>query len=293
MLDGEQRLLNARRLAREGRKAQLDQQVAQLRGEVQGLRAQEDAREAEIAILEREAEGVRKLQGQGLATLSRLTGLERDLAILEGERARLATARAQAGGRIAETGLMIAGIDEALRAEVLGELPEVEATLAELGERRLAAADALARVDIRAPATGIVHALGVHTLGGVVAPGEPPMGVVPEGETLYLEAQVPAARVDQLRPGQAARVRLHAFNPRTTPELAATVAMLAPDAAADPQTGALTYAARLILAPGASDGLRLMAGMQADVFIATDARTPLGYLVEPVRDQFDRALRER
>jgi len=103
-------------------------------------------------------------------------------------------------------------IDQELRTEIVKELREIQAREAELVERKVAAEDQLRRVDIRAPQDGVVHQLAVHTVGGVINPGEPVMIIVPQTEKLVIEARVAPQDIDQARSSRSAAVRFPAFN---------------------------------------------------------------------------------
>lgn len=292
----EQNQFLARRAAREGRKAQLAARIGQLEDEMAGLRAQQAARDRQAVLIAEELAGVRDLYAKNLVVISRKAALEREAAELDGEKGRLVAAQAQAEGRIAETRLQIIGIDEGLREEAMKELAEIEAKAAELAERRVAAQDQLRRVDIRAPSAGHVHQLAVHTVGGVITPAEPVMLIVPAGEALEVEARVLPPDIDQIAPGHAAEVRIHAFNQRTTPQLAGTVTRVSADTSRDTQTGAVFYTIRVALPAAELARLapqQVSAGMQAEVFVRTQDRTPFEYLVKPLRDQVARAFRER
>jgi HlyD family secretion protein len=239
---------------------------------------------------------VRDLYKSKLVPLTRLNALEREAAALEGQKGQMIAAMAQTQNRIAETKLQVLQIDSELIAETMKELRQIQGELAGLAERRAAAEDQLRRVDITAPATGYVHQLAVHSLGGVVGAGEPAMLIVPSTDRLQVEARVAPQDVDQVHVGQEARLRLHAFNQRTTPELAATVRRVAADISKDPQTGAPYYTVRLTVSGEEAEKVgsaRLIAGMQADVFIKTADRTPLDYLLQPAKDQLAKAFRER
>ena len=183
---------------------------------------------------------------------------------------------AQAEGKIAETSLQIIQIDEDLRAEVMKELREIQAKVAELVERKVAAEDQLKRIDIRAPSDGYVHQLAVHTVGGVISPAEPAMLIVPRTTRLDLEAKVMPNDIDQLALGQSAIVRVHASNARTTPELIGTVTRISRTSPKDQQTGLSYYTIRVAL-PAEElrrlGELQLVAGMQAEVFVQTHDRT--------------------
>ncbi|MFG1477940.1 HlyD family type I secretion periplasmic adaptor subunit [Xanthobacter sp. V4C-4] len=296
LVGAEQRLFTARRETRAGQKEQLEKRIGQLQDEIAGLRAQQAAGERQSALIADELDGVRELYAKNLVSLSRKAVLEREAADLDGQKGRLLAQVAQAEGRIAETRLQILQIDAGLREEATAGLQEAESKLAELTERRVAAEDQLRRIEIRAPVAGIVHQLAVHTVGGVLAPAEPAMLIVPAGEALQVEARVSPTDIDQIAPGRPAHVRVRAFNQRATPELSGTVDRIAPDTSRDPQTGAVFYAVRVAVAAGELARLSphtVAAGMQADVFVRTVDRTPLDYLVKPLRDQVAKAFRER
>ena len=111
-----------------------------------------------------------------------------------------------------------------MRSEVGKDLAEIRAKTAELVEKKVAAEDLLRRVDIRAPIDGTVFQLSVHTVGGVIMAGEAIMLVVPETDSLEMEAKVQPQDIDQVasRPtGGAAVYRLqHANHPGARPSVA-------------------------------------------------------------------------
>lgn len=295
LLASEARMLQARAAMRAGSQAQLGKRIAQLRAEISGLAAQDAAKGREAVAVGREHAAVRSLFERNMAQLARLTPLERDVAQIEGTRGALQSQIAQAEGKIAETELQILQLDQDWRNEVLKELRDVEARVAELTERRVAAEDQFRRLDIRAPVGGTVHQLAVTTIGGVLNPAEPLMLIVPTGEALHLDARIAPSDYDQVKLGQEARVKLHAFDQRLSSDLVGRVSRIAPDASRD-QQGASHYVIRVSLTADALKQLgtnEIKAGMQADVFIRTSDRTPASYLVKPLADQIARAFRER
>lgn len=289
-------LFEARRTARDGQKAQLAKRVGQLSDEIRGLQSQQSARDRQAVLIEEELLGVRGLYAKNLVSLSRKAQLEREAASLEGQKGQLVAAVAQAEGKIAETQLQIIQIDDALREEVMKELREIQGKTAELVERRIAAEDQLKRIDIRATSAGFVHQLAVHTVGGVITPAEPAMLIVPAEDALQVEARINPPDIDQIALGQPAQIKLHAFNQRTTPELTGTVARISADTSRDQQTGATFYTIRVSVSAAELARLtpnRITAGMQADVFVKTEDRTPLEFIVKPLKDQIAKAFRER
>jgi HlyD family secretion protein len=184
VVDSERKLFELRRTARIGQKEQLRQRIGQLKEEVRGYRAQQEAKSKEIELIEREMVGVRDLWKQKLIPITRLTELERQAARLEGESAQLIAQTAQVGGKIAETELQIIQIDRDLSSEVAKETREIDGKLGEFVERKVTAEDQLKRVDIRSPQDGTVFQSTVHTVGGVITAGDPIMLIVPEADNL-------------------------------------------------------------------------------------------------------------
>jgi HlyD family secretion protein len=296
LMTGESRLFDMRRGARDGQKAQLHEQIGQLRLQIDGTLAQEAAKAQEIAVLNRELQSVRQLWTQNLVQISRVTALERDAARLDGEKAALAATVAQLRGRIAELELKIHQIDQDLSTEVGKELAEIRAKRAELVERRIAAEDQLRRIDLAAPQDGKVFQRSVHTVGGVVQAGEAVMLIVPDGESLVVEARVPAHDIDQIHVGQHAVLHFSAFDQRTTPELDGEVVQIGADVAQDDKAPEPYYLARIAVRDGELGrlgSLRLLSGMPVEVFIQTVPRTVASFLVKPLGDQLARAFRGR
>ena len=294
-IDGERSLFELRREARAGNISQLRERIAQTEEEVEGVTGQIAAKEREIGLIRKELKGVADLHNQGLVSISRMTELERAEARLEGERGQLVAARAQAKGRIAEIELQITQIDQDLRSEVAAELADISVKSSEIGERKIAAEDQLDRIELRAPKDGTIHQLEVHTVGGVIQPGETLMLVVPAADELMVEARIAPQEIDRIRIGQEAMLRFSAFNQRTTPEILGKISRMSADISQDPNTGAPFYTVRVAVPETETarlGGVRLVPGMPVDVFIETEERTVLSYLVKPLNDQFSRAFRE-
>jgi HlyD family secretion protein len=295
MMSSERTLFEARRAARDAQKDQLKKRISQSQDEISGLRAQQGAKVREAELIVDELKGVRDLYQKNLVQLPRLNALERDAASIEGQRGQLIASIAQAEGRIAETSFQIIQIDEQMRAEAMQELRDIQGKIAEYTERRVAAEDQLKRIDIRSPSDGYVHQLNVHTVGGVISPAEPVMFVVPVNDMLDLEARVLPNEIDQVAIGQKATVRVHASNQRSTPELHGAVTRVSADVSKDQQTGATFYTIRVGLPADEIKrlgNLKLIAGMQAEVFVQVNERTPFEYFLKPLEEQVARAFRE-
>lgn len=295
-VSAERSLFDLRRQAREGQKSQLKERTLQLQEEIKGYLGQVEAKKKEVDFIQQELEGVRTLWQKNLVPISRLTALERDAARIEGERSQLSGMIAQAKGKTAEIQLQIIQIDQDLRSEVGKDLVEARSKISEMAERKIAAVDQLQRIDIRAPQNGVVHQLSVHTVGGVIAPGEQIMLIVPDADTLAVEVKIAPQDIDHIHVGQSAILRLSAFNQHTTPEIMGAVSVISADLTQDQRTGTSFYTTRIALKPdelGRLGAVKLIPGMPADAFIQMGGRTALSYLMKPLRDQAARAFKEK
>jgi HlyD family secretion protein len=292
---GELSLFQARRTAMEGQRAQLAERVVQLREEIRGLEAQAVAKRKQVALINQELEGVEKLYRQNLVPITRLTSLQREASRLDGEEGQLVAQIASSRGRIAEIELQIIQIIQDLKREVATELREVQGKIGEFAERKVAAEDQLKRIEIRAPQDGFVHQLAVHTVGGVINAGEPVMLIVPQADSLVVEARLAPQDIDQVHPGQRVTLRFSAFSQRTTPEIYGTLTRVSADLTREQQTNTAYYTARIAIPEEELKKLEgaLIPGMPVEAFIQTHPRTALSYLVKPFEDQVMRAFRER
>ena len=293
---GEQRQFEIRRTSREGQKAQLRERIVQLRQEIGGYEAQITSKDKQIEWVGKELVGVYELWEKNLIPYTRVTSLEREKERLVGERGQLTASIAQSKGKIAEIELQILQVDQDMRTEVGKDLAEIRARTAEMVERKVAAEDQLKRVDLRAPIDGVVLQLTVHTVGGVITAGEAIMLIVPQTDTLQVEAKVPPQEIDQIRIGQPAVLRFVAFSQRSTPELNGTVVRISADVSEDTKTGARFYTIRLGVSPeevARLGAVRLVPGMPVETLIQTSPRTVMSYLVKPLHDQLMRMFREK
>ncbi len=296
LIGNEVKLFQVRSSGRVNQKAQLKERIAQLKEEIGGLEAQENAKSREIELIQKELVGVRDLFAKNLVQISRLTVLERDAARLDGDRAQFVAQKAQAKGKITEIELQIIQIDKDLSSEVSKEMREINDKIGEFVERKVTAEDQLRRIDIRAPQDGMVLQSTVHTVGGVITAGDAIMLIVPDSDNLSVEAKVNPQDIDQLRIGQKTLLRLSAFNQRTTPELNGTISRISPDTTIDQRTGQSYYTVRISLPPeevARLGDVRLMPGMPVEAFVQTGERTMISYLAKPFSDQLMRAFREK
>mgnify|MGYP000636904469 CR=1 FL=1 len=295
LIAAEVSLFAARKNSLEGEKEQLRQKLSQLSETVVGLTAQKNANEEERHHIVDELTGLETLFAKQLVPITRVAALRRERASLDGRHGELTAQIAATRMQISETEMQILQLDRDRQTEVLGELTDVDQQIAQLMQREIALRDQLRRIDIRAPYDGTVYQLAVHTVGGVIGPGDRIMGIVPDRDELVIEAKVNPRDIEQVVVRQKAMLRFTAFNQRTTPELTGQVSFVSADLDRDELTGETYYNVRVRIEAGEVaklEGRELVPGMPVETFLATGERSALSYLFKPMSDQFARAFRE-
>jgi membrane fusion protein, epimerase transport system len=272
----------------------LDRARTGLESEIEGLEGQIRSAERQLHFVEEELRDVNALYQQQLAVRSRVLTLERDKAELEGVISQSRAAIGSATQRLQASELRVSEMRAEMATEIVAELRETRARAYELSQRLTAAEDRMGRTDIRSPISGIVVGLEVHTVGGVIAAGQPLLDVVPVDDKLVIHAMVNPLDIDQVEVGLPAMVWLSAINRRTQSPLEGTVRTVSADRLVDPQSGQDYYLARveLDMEDVNRNAVPLQQGMSAEVMIRTGARTALDYLAAPISRGLTRAMRE-
>ena len=294
ILEGQQRLFQNRTKAMRSQISLLNQRIAQTQEEITALSAQQQADERQLELIDEEIADLRKLYEAGLARKTRLLSLERTEAQLHGSIGNREALIARAEQTISETEFQKVNLIEQSASEVEGELREVQNILEDLEDRLTAARDSLDRSQIRAPYAGRVYGLRFHTEGGVVGPGEPMMGIVPENDELIVQVRIDPVDRDNVETGAHASVRLTSFSQRTTKPIEGKLVDISADVVqGDGQPP--YYEARIELDRASlakQPELHLIQGMPATAVISTGDQTLLDYLLAPISRSLDQALRE-
>lgn len=292
----ERKLFFSRQNALLGKKKQLNEQIFQFEQEINGLEFQIKSTNDEVELIQTELSDLERLLTQQLVGSSRVVVLKRDKVKLEGELGSFVSQIARIRKTISERKLQILELEESFIADVLTILQETRSEIASLEEQKIAAKNQLERIEIKAPKSGVVHDLSVHTTGQVLAPAELTMLIVPKDGQLVVEAKIPPVNIDQIYSGQRAKIMLPSFDQRTTPELFAKVQTISADLILDPLTGLKHYIVTLIIPENELTklgGKQLVPGMPVETFLQTSERTVLAYLLKPISDQIKHAMRER
>jgi len=293
--DGQAKIRQARKVTSNGQVRQLDEKIYQFENQIIGLEALKASKMKQSDLLEGELKNMRALRAEGYASDNRVLTLERQIEDFSGQVAEHNAEISRVRNSIAETRIQISQIDREFDQNVQMELREVELSIKDMEQQIIATQQQLSRVEIRAPVSGVVHELGIFTIGGVVPPGGAVMQIIPQNQKMEFEVNIEPQHIDQVYQGQDARVMFSAFNTRTTPELNGKVSRISPNTIVNEEAGMAFYLVNVTVSEAELErlnGQALVPGMPVEVFITTESRSPLNYLVKPLTDNFRRALRE-
>ena len=213
---GERRLFLAKRNMIEAQTKQLNERIGQYKQEIEGLTVQRDAKEREVKLVEDELQRMRDMSSKDLIPVTRLLASEREAIRVKAEYGQLVAQIARSNGQISEIEVQKISLIQSQQSDGQTELRETEARIGELSERRIAAEDQLRRVDIRAPHSGIVHELTVHT-SAPYQPRRGPTSIVPEDDNLAAELDPSPSDIDQLALGREDHAALCRFTSARRP----------------------------------------------------------------------------
>ncbi len=281
--------------AKKGEKLVLQQRIEQLNSKYLGLKKQKKSNLELAGSLNEEVNELEGLLKEGFADKRLIREKRREKLRVESLIAELTASLAQTKIQTGETELQIIQLGKESEKEIASELAEVQTKAVDVTEKLTIMEDSLSRLLLRAPVTGKVLNLTVHTEGGVVAAGRPILDIVPKGGELTIIARVELNDIDRIGIGFEAEILFSAFNSKTTPKLYGRIVRLSPDRLVDEQTGMPYYQAELQLLPKSIKDiatLELLPGMPAEVMITTGERTFFEYLAKPITDAFNRSFLE-
>jgi HlyD family secretion protein len=292
--------LNARLASISAQQSVLGQRSLQL-GEQQGGYSEQIASLREQQrLLADELAGMREIEKKGFASVNRIRALERALADLKGREAAMRSEIARAGEGKGETRMQSVSIETNALEQVATELRDTQARLSDVLPKLIAVREQLQRARVRAPVSGQVVGLTVFTIGGVVAPGQTLMEIVPDRRALVIQAQVAPNDADDVYVGQEAQVRFVSVHDRTLPLLTGKVRTISADSFTDEKTGRSFLRAEIEVTPeqlrrvgGTLGHGQLRPGLPVEVLLNVRKRTALQYILEPLTRNLWGSLREQ
>lgn len=290
------RVLEASRAAVADQRQVLATRIAQRKSEVQIRREQIRSLTKQLEVLEQEAKIRSELVAKGIGSRMEELDAQNRLARGRGDLAEARVAERQAQHATAEARGSLAEFETMLRTEATTELADVSAELAETREAVLRLEDRVARLQIAAPVRGVVNGIRVKSVGGVIAPGEVLMTIVPIEEEMVVEARIDPRDIGYLSVGQSARIIVNGFDFSRYGAIVGTVERLSAATFAG-EDGQPYYQARIVLArdylEAGGKRHRILPGMTVRASITTGSQTLIAYLARPIYASLNAAFRER
>lgn len=292
----ERALFDARRDALVGQVRLLRSQREKVAEEIVALRAQITQATESMKFQKSDLETNQKLLKDGFISATRIAQLEGTVADygvkIEERRAELARAQQ----RMVDADMRIRSLESDYRQQASDQLKVTAARLSEIEQEQRKSVDASVRQVITAPASGEIIDLKYSTPGSVIPPREIIADIVPDDTRLVTDAHIRTEDIGRIHRGQSAEIRFTAFKYRTTQLVHGKVIYVSADRLID-RVNNTPYYSVLVEADPASlataGGLKLLAGMPAEIYIKGEERTPLQYLVEPITQVLRHAVRER
>ena len=287
---------DSRRAALEGQRNVIREKINQLGSQIVGGEAQVKAFTDQISSIRAEAKDIAPLVERGLIARPRILQLERTAFGLEGQIADATANIAKARQAIAEQQQQIAQLDNDRMADVTKDLRDTQAKMLEVIPKAMNAKAVLGRMEIRSPYAGRVVALTVFSVGGVIQRGEKILDIVPDQDSLTIEAQIAVEDISDIRPNMRAEVHLTAYKQRIVPIIHGDVIQVSADRLTDPKTNNPYYVAFVRIDAeelAAMPNIKLYPGMPATVMIPTIQRTALDYIVGPLVMSFNHSFRQK
>jgi HlyD family type I secretion membrane fusion protein len=295
ILADQRMLFIKRRAALDSKRAALLNQREQAEALIAGLQSRLESQRERLRLTEDELRGVASLAARGNSPKRRVLELNRALAELRSEEADLQAKLAEVHKRAEYGSLEVVRLTDTFAEAVEADLQTVKNERYQLAERMQKIDEQLKRAKIVAPVDGTVVNQAVHTVGGVVAAGAVLLEIVPEADSLVIEARVRPLDVEDLQVGMPIEVRFPGLQGKLLPRLKGQLVTLSADLLVDDREGTPYFAARARVTDEALRHLgeqNLRPGMPVEVMLVKHSRTLAEYLLSPLQDFVAHAMRE-
>ena len=278
--------------------SQIKENIAVIQSRSEGSNAVVSALNDRIDSLDKELELKRRLLEQGLIELRRITSLERERHQLQGQRAEILWDISGTESEVAELRLRSVQIMTDFQKDVLEEMNSLQFEIAAKRAQRISLENDLSNKEIRAPQDGVVLDMEIKSVGGAIRPGEPVMYIVPSNDNLIVSARVQVMERDKIWPQQVANIVFSGLDQKKMPDIQGRVMLVSADTLEDERTGDHYYEVDIVLSADSitrienAANFRLVAGMPVEVFLTTQNRTVLDYLLEPLSANLRYVFRE-
>lgn len=287
----QQQLFQHRRQAQLSEVARLLAQITRHESRLDGLETMRGHNQHQFDLFQRQLQGVQLLAKNGHAAQTQLLDMERQSISLRAGIEKNNSEILELHKQISETEQHISQRREQFKSENREQLAKAQQNTQDLGQRLEMAEFELNNTRIISPASGAIIALAQHTIGGVVSSGETLMELVPSGQPLLAEAQLPVSLIDKVVVGLPVDLNFSAFNQSNTPRLQGSVLRVGADRIQHPQTLEPYYPLTVAI-DNTQTQLPIRPGMSVDIFIRTGERSLLNYLFKPLTDRLHVAFAE-
>lgn len=263
----------------------LNQQLKQRQLELKSAKSQAAHLKASRDLIQQEVEMTEPLVKKGVEPEIKFLGLKREANNIEREYQAVLLSVPRYESAVEELRQKIEEHRYLFVAEAKQQLNDTIAQLNRAENSTTALADQVRRTLVRSPANGIVQRLFVHTVGGVIKPGENLLELVPIDDTLLIEARVKPADIAFIYIGQPATVKFSAYDYSIYGGLEGKVVQVSADTIKD-ERGAIFYTIRILTDKnylGSDDNpLEIIPGMTTTVNIITGKKTVMDYILKPI-----------
>ena len=292
----QQQLIQARRAALAADLQGIEESMQGLKeqlGSYQNILVQ---RRSQLALLTEELTNTRGMVKEGYAPRNRQLELERMVAESNASIADLTGNSLRISRQVAELGQRSLARKQEYRKEIESQLADVTREVQSDAEKFVAVTADLDRMEIKSPANGQVVGLTVQTVGAVLQPGQKLLDVVPDQQTLLLEAHIPPHLIDKVQAGLMADIRFNSFAHSPQLVVDGKVMSVSGDLLSDPQQPQYSYyLARVQVTPEGIKTLgarQMQPGMPAEIVIKTGERSLLTYLLHPLTKRMAASMKE-
>ena len=272
-------------------------QISQTKNRIEGAKEELKSVAEIILNLEEDLISKRPLLAEKYMGKSDILTLERSLSEYRGRKGKLKQDIAQFTQMIQEYKLRIVDMENQYRDAAVSKLGEVTDLIFDLKDQIKPMLDAEHRLEVRAPVSGVVINMQVHSEdSGVIRPGMSLLEIVPKDLSMVIKAQVRPQDIISVKKGQPTKVQLAAFQRKSTPPIMGTVTYVSPDLMHEQSSrGEISYYEVYVQVDEVdlkAHNAYLSPGMPAACYITTESRTVISYLLDPLLENVDKAMRE-
>ena len=294
IINGQKRLFGARLQSFEKEIAKIKERIIQIEYQISGKETESKAYDRQLELLSQDLKKSKTLFEKGLTLSEKILDKELEEAKIIGTISGLKANISELKGKITEFQIELVRQNSKRREQAIERLRDIKTRENELNEKRYSLSEQIKRLVIKAPTDGIVHNMKLLSEKNIIQAGEPILYIVPLNKALIVTSKIDTIDIDQLFIGQNVTIRFSAFDQRTTPEVQGFISKISPDALEDKNTGLFYYKTDIEISIEEIkklNELMILPGMPAEIFIKTNERTPLSFLIKPLAEYFYKSFR--